>query len=235
MELALSLSLLVGAGVLARTLWKLTSVDPGFKAEGVMTMEIVLPRAKYPEASQRVAFFDGVLEQLASNPVVDAAGGATNLPLSDTNMTFGFYRQDMVPGRDAPLSANFRGVTPDYFRALGIPLRRGRPFSADDRVGSAAGHYHQRRDGGTLLADCRPHRPADNRDTGGKIVWREIVGGSWVTSDMTHCASPRPEMYIRIRMTRLHSCGLRYGRASARRRSRAPCARPSGPSIAINP
>jgi putative ABC transport system permease protein len=196
MELALSLSLLVGAGVLARTLWKLTSVDPGFKAEGVMTMEILLPRAKYPEASQRVAFFDGVLEQLASNPVVDAAGGATNLPLSDTNMTLGFYRQDMVPGRDAPLSANFRGVTPEYFRALGIPLHRGRPFSADDRVGSPPVIIINAVMAERFWPNADPIGQRITVTRGGKIVWREIVG---IVGNIRHDAlgaSPWPEMYI---------------------------------------
>jgi predicted permease len=196
LELALSLSLLVGAGLLARTLWRLTSVDPGFQADGVMTMEIVLPRAKYPDAATRVPFFDAVLEQLGSNPIVDAVGGATNLPLSDTNMSFGFYRQEMVPARDEPLSANFRGVTPGYFRALGVPLVRGRSFTTDDRLGSPPVIIINATMADRYWPDTDPIGQRIAVTRGMKTVWREIVG---IVGNVRHAslgARPAPEMYM---------------------------------------
>jgi putative ABC transport system permease protein len=195
-QLALSLALLTGAGLLAKTFWKLTSVAPGFDPSGVMTMEVVLPRAKYAEPAQRSQFFSNVLEILGSHPQVIAAGGATNLPLSNTNMTFGFFREGMVPGDEAPFSANVRGVTPGYFRALGIPLLRGRAVTSADRQGSQPV---------VVINDAMRRKFWPDRDPigarlsitrGRTTVWREIVG---IVGDIRHSAlgkEPEPEIYM---------------------------------------
>jgi putative ABC transport system permease protein len=195
-QLALSLTLLTGAGLLAKTFWKLTSVAPGFDASNVMTMEIALPTAKYPEPSQRALFFERVLEILESHPQMTAAGGATNLPLSNTNMTFGFYRDDMVPGKEAPLIANVRGITSGYFRALGIPLIRGRSLSPADREGSAPvvviNEAMQRK----FWRDQDPIGQRISITRGRAVIWREIVG---VVGDVRHAGlgkEPAPEIYM---------------------------------------
>jgi putative ABC transport system permease protein len=195
-ELALSLALLAGAGLLAKTLWNLLSVDPGFNPRGVMTMEVVLPRAKYPEPEQRARFFEAVLERLSSHPTIAAAGGTTVLPLAGGNMMFGFYREGMVPGRDAPHVASFRGVTADYFHAIGVPLRRGRFFTPADRVGSPPV---------MLINDAMAETYWKGRDPVGErivvtrgrtIVWREIVGVVGNTRHAGLGARPEPEMYM---------------------------------------
>jgi putative ABC transport system permease protein len=195
-QLALSLALLTGAGLLAKTFWKLTAVEPGFDASDVMTMEVVLPRARYPEPRQRSAFFGRVLEILESHPQVIAAGGATNLPLSSTQMTFGFYQEGMVPDRDAPFLANVRGVTAGYFRALGIPLMRGRALTSADREGSQPV---------VVINDAMRRKFWPDRDPVGEqlsitrgrtTVWREIVG---IVGDIRHSglgADPEPEIYM---------------------------------------
>ena len=195
-QLALSLALLTGAGLLARTFWKLTSVDPGFRSSNVMTMEVTLPRAKYPEAAQRAEFFARVLEILESNPMVTAAGGATNLPLSSTNMTFGFYRQNMTPGKDVPLVANVRGITSGYFAALSIPVLRGRGLTSEDRAGSQPVVVINDAMRRKFWGDQDPIGQRISITRGRTIVWREIVG---IAGDIRHAglgSEPQPEIYM---------------------------------------
>jgi putative ABC transport system permease protein len=195
-QLALSLALLTGAGLLARTLWNLISVDPGFDSSSVMTMEVVLPRPKYQEAARRAEFFTQVVDTLQRNPLVIEAGGSTNLPLSNTNMSFGFYREDMTPGKDVPLIANVRGITAGYFGTLGIPLIRGRAFTQADRPGSQPV---------VVINDAMRRKFWPNQDPLGQqisitrgrtTIWREIVG---IVGDIRHTAlgaEPEPEIYM---------------------------------------
>ncbi|HEX8146863.1 MAG TPA: ABC transporter permease [Pyrinomonadaceae bacterium] len=136
-EVALSLILLVGAGLMIRSFWKLQNVDPGFDTADTLTMSVGLPPTRYAEPQQQLAFHDRVLEQLAALPGVVAVGSTTTLPL-----TGGGSRQPFtVEGRPAPPVseqplAQTRYVSPDYFRAMGIPLRQGRPFEDRDREGA---------------------------------------------------------------------------------------------------
>jgi putative ABC transport system permease protein len=195
-QLALSLALLTGAGLLARAFWKLTSVDPGFSPDNVMTMEVMLPRAKYPEPAQRAEFFNQVVELLQANPVVKAAGGSTNLPLSRTNMSFGFYREEMNPQRDAPFFANVRGITSGYFEALSIPLIRGRRITAADRVGSTPVVVINDALRRKFWPDGDPIGQKISITRGRTVVWREIVG---IVGDIRHAnlaAPPEPEIYM---------------------------------------
>ena len=159
-------------------------------------MEVVLPRAKYPEPTQRAQFFTRVLEILESNPQVIAVGGATNLPLSNTNMTFGFYRDGMVPGKEAPFTANVRGVTSGYFRALGIPLIRGRGLLPTDREGSAPVVVINEAMRRKFWRDQDPIGERISITRGRTIIWREIVG---IVGDVRHAGlgvDPDPEIYM---------------------------------------
>ena len=195
-QLALSLALLTGAGLLVKTFWKLTSVAPGFDSTDVMTMEVVLPRAKYPEPAQRALFFTRVIEILESNPQVTAAGGATNLPLSNTNMVYGFFREGMVPGKEAPFAANVRGVTSGYFRALGIPLLRGRGLLPTDREGSPPVVVINEAMRRKFWRDQEPIGQRISITRGRTTIWREIVG---IVGDVRHSGlgnEPDPEIYM---------------------------------------
>ncbi len=137
-EVALALVLLVGAGLLVGSFLKLLHVDPGFKPENVLTMELTLPGAKYPEPEQAVSFFSRLTEHVGSLPGVVAAGATQYIPLGSGSKTF--MLMDSQEQADAtregnPYAAYFQ-VTPDYFRAMGIPLLRGRPFTAQDAAQS---------------------------------------------------------------------------------------------------
>lgn len=132
-EVALAVVLLVSAGLLIRSFQLLRQVEPGFNPENALTMRMVLPFPKYAKKEARSAFYDEVLRQVKETPGVEAAGMITFMPLSFSGMNFSFS----VEGRAAPSDLNlpfalFRVVSPDYFRAMGIPLLRGRYFETQD-------------------------------------------------------------------------------------------------------
>jgi len=195
-QLALSLALLTGAGLLARTFWNLISVEPGFDSTSVMTMEVLLPRPKYQDPVRRAELFTQIVETLQNNPLVTAAGGSTNLPLSNTNMAFGFYREGMTPDQDAPFIANVRGITPGYFRTLAIPLMRGRAFTPADRTGSQPVVVINDAMRRKFWPDQDPLGQQISITRGRTTIWREIVG---IVGDIRHAglgAEPEPEVYM---------------------------------------
>lgn len=133
-EVALSLVLLIGAGLLIKSFLRLSQVDPGFKPTNVLTMQLFLTRTNYPKDEQRVVFYNQLVERIKSLPGVQAAGTVSELPLSgQENDTF-----FTIEGKPAAAfgsesnDANVRFVSPDYFNALSIPLKRGRSFDNHD-------------------------------------------------------------------------------------------------------
>jgi predicted permease len=136
-EVALSLVLLIGAGLMIRSFWKLQNVNPGFDTSNALTMSVVLTFSRYPEPHQRLAFVDRAIEQIRAVPGVVSVGTTTKIPLAGGGSTQPFS----IEGRPAPAiaeqpMAQTRYITPDYFRAIGIPLRQGRFFSDQDRDNS---------------------------------------------------------------------------------------------------
>jgi putative ABC transport system permease protein len=131
LEIALSIVLLVGATLLLRSFARLTGVDPGFRAEQVLTFSVDLPQVAYPEFHHRIAFFDRLHERLRGLPDVRAVGMVQTIPIrADYLLAFSVQGKPSEPGR-AP-SANYRAVSPGYFEALTIPLVRGRLFTEQD-------------------------------------------------------------------------------------------------------
>jgi predicted permease len=131
-EIALSLILLVGAGLLMKSFFRLQEVDPGFRPEGVLTLRISLPENRYSQPAQIRSFVRELLDRTSKLPGVEAAGGVTSLPLSGSGSS-GTTSVDSraVPPEQSTPEADWRVVTPGYFSALGIRLIRGRFF--DDR------------------------------------------------------------------------------------------------------
>ena len=134
-EVALAVVLLVSAGLLIRSFQLLRQVDAGFTTENALTMRMVLPFPKYQKAEARRAFYDEVLRKIQEVPGIESAGMITFLPLSFNGMNFNFSIEGQPATSDSKLPfALWRVVSPDYFRAMGIPLRRGRYFDARDSV-----------------------------------------------------------------------------------------------------
>lgn len=129
-EVSLSLVLLVGAGLLVRSFARLMEVNPGFDPDHLLTFNLALPSSTAP--ARQLAFYQQVLERLQALPGVEAAGAVSRLPLAGGNSSRSFN----VPGIEKGYEADIRVSTPDYFRAMGIPLLKGRGFNDSDIRGS---------------------------------------------------------------------------------------------------
>ena len=132
-EVAMALVLLIGAGLLMQTFYHLQRADLGFRAERLLTLHTPLPRLRYPDHAQRMAFFQQTLERVRLIPGVASAAYASHLPLAGRG---GVYVVDIegrvrVEQSGSPIEAGHRQISPDYFRTLGIPIMQGRAF--DDR------------------------------------------------------------------------------------------------------
>jgi putative ABC transport system permease protein len=133
-EMAISVILLVGAGLLIHSLSKLLNVDPGFAPENVLAMNVNLPPSRYQSAAQMNAFEQRTIQKLSDSPGVRTAGEVFGLPMSDA-----IIRGDVtLEGKPAPPNVfpNKVIVAGDYFRALGIPLLQGRLFNSTDTAGT---------------------------------------------------------------------------------------------------
>lgn len=177
-EVALALMLLVGAGLLVKSFAQLRQIDTGFETENVLTMVLRLPASKYKEDSQYVAFFRQALERVRATPGVTSAGIVNYLPLyGGLGSATGFNIEGKPePPRGTGPSVNVRVADSGYFKTLGIPLLRGRTFTAaeDAEVRPVV-----------LVSDsfARKHFPGED-PLGKRIkvfmaeppVWTEIVG-----------------------------------------------------------
>jgi predicted permease len=125
-EVGLSLVLLVGAGLLVKSFARLMEVNPGFDSDHLLTFNLSLPSSSDPE--QQLAFYQQVLQRLQVLPGVQAVGAVSRLPLAGGNSSRSFN----ALGSEKSYNADIRVSTPDYFRAMGIPLLKGRGFSDGD-------------------------------------------------------------------------------------------------------
>ena len=132
-EVALSLVLLIGAGLMIRSFAKLNEVDPGFNPNRVFTMGVALLRNKYPEEERVASFYSQLLERAAATPGVESAGAISDLPLlgSNTSDSFTIEGRPPVAKQEEP-STEYHVVTPRYFESMGIPLLAGRDFAETD-------------------------------------------------------------------------------------------------------
>jgi putative ABC transport system permease protein len=132
-EIALSLVLLIGAGLMIRSFATLSSVAPGFNPDKLLTMGVTLLRSSYPEENQVAAFYEQMLERLSVAPGVKSAGAIGDLPLSGSNTSdyFTIEGRPAIAKEDRPL-AECRTVTPHYFESMEIPLLKGRDFAETD-------------------------------------------------------------------------------------------------------
>ncbi len=133
-EVALSLVLLVGAGLTIRSLVRLQRVPTGFNPERLVTLTLNLPTARYSEPARQATFFDRAVAALGAIPGVEAVGATSRLPLTPGNSTRGLDIDGRSP--TTPANADYRAVNPGYFHTLGIPFLRGRDFTDADDAGA---------------------------------------------------------------------------------------------------
>ncbi|HSS19033.1 MAG TPA: ABC transporter permease [Pyrinomonadaceae bacterium] len=133
-QVALTVILLTGAGLLIRTFAALKDVDPGFQSRGVLSMRLAIPRNKYKQDAKIVALCQNILERVRALPQVEVAGMANHLPLSGPSGMSGIAFERTGEGRGILTSTDDTTITPDYLRAMNIPLLRGRFFTEADNA-----------------------------------------------------------------------------------------------------
>jgi len=214
-EVALALVLLAGGGLTLRSFVKLVDVDPGFDAHNVLRLDLALPAPRYAKPEKMMRFYSDLLERLRSVPGVETVGATTQTPLSPGD-NWGYFS---VEGRPAPApgqenAAAMRTVSSDYFRAMRIPLKKGRYFTESDaRIALPVmrwfdqqpypAHYNDSQPAPAIIINetmARTFFP--NEEPLGKRIriiaspWLTIVG---VVGDVLHSGlntKPNPEMYL---------------------------------------
>jgi putative ABC transport system permease protein len=196
-EVALSLILLIGAGLMMRSFMRLQHTDSGFNPENLLTLRLNLPVVKY-DFPQRRAFYQQLLDRIRATPGVEAAGAALNLPLRDApseiSLTVEGY-PELTPGQ-APM-VNENVITPDYFRTIGIPLLIGRDFNDADTGDSMIVTIIDER----LAREYWPNEsPIGKRITLGppedKEPWYTIVGVVGAVKDESLNLTRRKTVYV---------------------------------------
>jgi putative ABC transport system permease protein len=200
-EVALAVVLLVCAGLVVRSFARLIGEDSGFQMERVLSAVLELPAVRYPDQQRRDTFFEALLERIRNVSGVEHAAVTNALPLAGSNADFGFVIQGRPQRRpDDFLTADWRVTSPDYFRVLGIPLRRGRYFGSDDRPGAAPVVIVNEAMARTFWPDEDPiGRQIKLGRHDSPLPVLTIVG---IVGDVRHHGlhrAPRPEMYLSYR------------------------------------
>lgn len=138
-EVALALILLMGAGLMIRSLHELQAVTPGFQSHGVLTMTAAVSMSKFPEPPQQIQFFDQVLQKVRALPGVESASVADDVPLNGngSHQPIQIEGQPVVAMADQP-EVDVRMISPGYMRSMQTPILRGRDFSDEEVVGRPA-------------------------------------------------------------------------------------------------
>ena len=131
-EIALAAVLLVGSGLLLKSLFRLLQTNPGFNPQNILTMSVVLPAQKYTDANTQTNFQDQLYERVSALPGVAGVGTIDKLPLQPGNTSSVYVDGEPVPPPGQELEANVRVVTESYFQTLQVPLLEGRQFERQD-------------------------------------------------------------------------------------------------------
>lgn len=198
-ELAVAVVLLVGAGLLIQSLWRLRQVSPGFQPENVLTLVVGIPEVKYPTEKQ-AHFYDDLTTRIKTFPGVQVASSVIPLPLSGDRFSISFEVDGRPVAEGDQPSADFFAVNFDYFRAMGIPIVKGRDFTKrDDRKAPGviivteafARQYFPGED-----ALGKRIKPSINTFEGEKTVMREIIGVVGDVRNRNLSTEAKPAYYL---------------------------------------
>jgi putative ABC transport system permease protein len=191
-EVALAMVLLCGAGLLLKSFLRMRGIDPGFRSDRILTLNVNLTLSQYPKPLDHTRFFQQAIERIRVLPGVQAVGAGTSLPLGGYSMTVSGMTIEGKPDADTAVSLVM--VSPDYLRTLGIPLVQGRYFSDSDREGAPSvlmvnESFARRFFSGENCLGKRIQNPARKTD------WMTIVG---VVRDIRPWpeVAAAPEMYL---------------------------------------
>jgi len=200
-EVAVSFVLLIGAGLLINSFFHLRNLDPGFRADHLLTMKVDLSEVKYPDRERRAAFFDEVMRRVRELPGVRSAAVAGNLPLTYNGDSMAISVEGVPdPPTDQRPDVIFRAIGPGYFNTMGIPIVRGRDFTDQDNADSkdvvvisekTAQHFWPGQD--PIGKRLKPGWSTS------KSPWREVIG---IVKDVRQndlIAPPKMQMYFTYR------------------------------------
>jgi len=205
-EVAISLVLLIGAGLLINSFLRLRNVDPGFRADNLLTMRIILPKPKYAKFAQRSAFYTELIQRVQSVAGVRSAAVTTNLPLyrqgNSTSISIE-GQPEPPPGQEAIIVT--RVISPGYFNTMSIPLLSGRDLTDQDSITA--------RYAVVVISETMARRYWPNEDPVGKRIalgrarsdedWIQVIGVVKDVRQFELTAEPRPQMYLSYRQAGL--------------------------------
>ncbi|MCA1568366.1 MAG: ABC transporter permease [Acidobacteria bacterium] len=201
-EVAVSLILLIGAGLLINSFLRLRNVDPGFRTGKLLTMQVELPQQKYPDHARRSAFYTELISRIEALPGVNSAAVTNWIPLVLQGDSIGFSiegRPDPAPGQGKRPTVVTRVTSPHYFQTMGIQLLQGRVFGDQDKIDSPAVAVINE----TMARRFWPGEdPVGKRITPGSLNspdpddWLTIIGVAKDVRQFELVADPKPQMYI---------------------------------------
>jgi predicted permease len=195
LELALTVALLIGAGTTLQGFLRLQSQSPGFEPDGVMTVRLALPVAKYDSDDEIVAFYRELVEEVRALPGVRSAAIVLGLPFSGTQAGLG-YRLWGQPDDDPGFGANFQAVSAGYFGTMGIPLLAGRDFTSTDSARTSPSVIINEVLAERHFAGVNPVGQALKLDSGPDAEPVPIIGVVGPTRHFGYDRDPGPEVYL---------------------------------------
>ena len=200
-EVAVSFVLLIGAGLLINSFFHLRNLQPGFRADHLLTMKVDLSEVKYPDRERRAVFFDEVIRRVRALPGVRSAAVAGNLPLTYNGDSMNISVEGVPdPPPDQRSDVIFRAIGPGYVGTMGIPIIRGRDFTDQDKADSkdvvvisekTAQHFWPGQD--SIGRRLKPGSSTSN------TPWREVIGIVKDVRQNDFIAAPKMQMYFTYR------------------------------------
>jgi predicted permease len=192
-EIALSVVLAVGAGLLLRSFARILAVDPGFRTEHMVTARVSPPKARWTDPEQHRRFYQELLDRLRGSPAIAAAGITNQAPFEQTNDIMAMWVDGYTTNPNELEVMNHRKVTPGFFDAMGVPLVRGRWFGAGDRANAPPV---------ALIDEAAAQRYWSGKDpVGGRLRypwpgWVTIVGVVRTVKNNDLTDQPTPTVYV---------------------------------------
>ncbi|HEY0098819.1 MAG TPA: FtsX-like permease family protein, partial [Pyrinomonadaceae bacterium] len=195
-EIAISLIILIGASLLVKSFWRLQEVDAGFNPANLLTLQVSLPAAKYSEPAKQRAVFQEIFQRLESLPGAQAVGISNDFPLAGNMQTSQPYIEGRVtiPGQES--LSGVHAVSHNYFQAMGIPLLKGRAFTASDIESAQPVMIINKMMAQRLFANEDPLGKRVKFSDDPNVPWNEVVG---VVGDVRHNGldiEPQMETYL---------------------------------------
>ncbi len=213
-EIALSLVVLIGGGLMLRSFIHLMRIDPGFKSDDALVMDLALPTARYPAGESQTAFYQKLLERIGKTTGMQAAGLASPLPFSGRSSQSRALQEGAPFARENTVLSDFVTVSPDYFQTMGIPLIRGRSFTDRDTEATPPA---------IVVDEMTAQRFWPDQDPIGKRMlfeviereggppqprWREVIGVVGHVKHYSLAAESRQQIYVSYLQAPIYNRGI---------------------------